>query len=168
MQALNSDGKCEPGREHANEHFGLVTLIQKATQQQPPGFSGTSSLTLQPRKPMGSCLGTAQRQPGLGTMQRPQLTLVVARQHQHMLRWRHVRADDVFALLHRPPIARPFESLDQVPPESVGTAHFGHRVSEMPGLAASVRVLQWVGPWHAANRPRQQFAWIACRPASRD
>jgi hypothetical protein len=103
MQALNSDGKCEPGREHANEHFGLVTLIQKATQQQPPGFSGTSSLTLQPRKPMGSCLGTAQRQPGLGTMQRPQLTLVVARQHQHMLRWRHIRADDVFALLHPPP-----------------------------------------------------------------
>ncbi len=68
-----------------------------------------------------------ERQPGLRAIQCLHLDLLVAAQHQGMLRRRHIQTDDVFEFLDELRIARDLEGLDQVRLEAVGAPHLEHR-----------------------------------------
>ncbi|MNL64237.1 hypothetical protein D3C87_1884310 [compost metagenome] len=55
-----------------------------------------------------------QRQTGLCAIQRLHLALLIAAQHQRVLGWRHVQANDGFKLLDKLRIARDLEAAHDV------------------------------------------------------
>jgi len=83
-----------------------VTMVaasnDRAVERVQCGKQGCGAMTL---VVVGQRYRTAllQRQPRLSTVQGLNLTLLVAAEHQRMLRWRQIQSDDVFESSYRPP-----------------------------------------------------------------